>query len=84
MARSRLGGQIAQAAAFFGTIGARFALIGGLALATHKVIRATQDLEDIRALLRTNRAALDVEELRECFQLFDRESLLDDPLRQTR
>ena len=46
--------------------------------------RRTQDLEDIRALLRANRATLDMEELREYFQLFDREALLDELLREVR
>ena len=93
---SRLGKQIAEAAAALNAIGARYALIGGLALASHKVIRATQDvvqglvndprrtqdLEDIRALLRANRATLDMEELREYFRLFNREPLLDELLRE--
>jgi len=174
---SRLGKQIAEAAAALNAIGARFALIGGLALASHKVVRATQDvdllveaekageidaelerlgyrclhrsadaanygrgderidllyasrpvarrllaaavdvktalgelrvvgaegligfklqglvndprrtqdLEDIRALLRANRGTLDMGELREYFRLFDRESLLDELLREIR
>lgn len=42
--------------------------------------RRTQDLEDIRALLRAGRGALDLTELREYFRLFDRESLLDELL----
>jgi hypothetical protein len=42
---SRLGRQIEEAVAAFDRIGARFALIGGLALAPHKVIRATQDVD---------------------------------------
>jgi hypothetical protein len=42
----------------------------------------TQDLEDIRALLRANPAALDMEEVRAYFRLFDRESLLDELLRE--
>ena len=46
--------------------------------------RRTQDLEDIRALLRANRAALDMDELREYFRLFDREALLDELLLETR
>jgi hypothetical protein len=46
--------------------------------------RRTQDLEDIRALLRANRATLDMVELRGYFRLFDRESLLDDLLREIR
>ena len=176
MPLSRLGKQIAEVGAALNAIGARFALIGGLALASHNVVRATQDvdllveaekadeidaelsrigyrclhrsadaanyargdervdflyasrpiarqllaaagerktalgdlrvvsaegligfklqglvndprrtqdLEDIRALLRANRAALDMEELRGYFRLFDRESLLDELLRET-
>jgi len=175
MPQSRLGKQIAEVAAALNAIGARFALIGGLALASYKVVRATQDvdllveaenadaidaelarlgyrclhrsgdaanyargdervdflyasrpiarrllagatelktalgelrvvsaegligfklqglvndprrtqdLEDIRALLRANRAALDIEELRGYFRLFDREPLLDELLRE--
>lgn len=172
---SRLGKQIAEVIAALNGIGARFALIGGLALASHKVIRATQDidlltdvdqadeiekeltrlgyrclhrsadagnyvrgdervdllyasrpiarrlladaadrktalgelrvistegligfklqglvndprrtqdLEDIRALLRANRTALNMDEVREYFRLFDREPLFNDLLRQ--
>jgi hypothetical protein len=45
MAVSRLGRQIAEVAAALNAIGARFALIGGLALASHKVVRATQDVD---------------------------------------
>ncbi len=44
--------------------------------------RRTQDLEDIRALLRANRAALDIEEVRGYFRLFDREPLLDELIRE--
>lgn len=175
MPLSRLGKQIAQASAALDALGARFALIGGLALASHKVVRATQDvdllveaekadaidaelsklgyrcvhrsadaanyvrgderidflyasrpiarglleaseerktvlgkmrvvsaegligfklqglandprrtqdLEDIRALLRANHAALDMEEVRGYFRLFDREPMLDELLRE--
>lgn len=46
--------------------------------------RRTQDLEDIRALLRANVSALDMTELREYFRLFDRETLLDDLLGEVR
>ncbi|MBI2318274.1 MAG: hypothetical protein HYU75_15065 [Betaproteobacteria bacterium] len=46
--------------------------------------RRTQDLEDIRALLRANRGRLDMQELRGYFRLFDRETLLDELLRETR
>lgn len=42
--------------------------------------RRTQDLEDIRALLRAGHARLDIGQIREYFQLFDREPLLDDLL----
>ncbi|MET0657882.1 MAG: hypothetical protein ABW110_06965 [Steroidobacteraceae bacterium] len=42
---SRLGRQIAETAALLGRIDASFALIGGLALASHRVIRATQDVD---------------------------------------
>ena len=41
--------------------------------------RRTQDLEDIRALLRANRTGLDLMEVREYFRLFD---LLEDLLRE--
>jgi predicted nucleotidyltransferase len=44
--------------------------------------RRTQDLEDIRALIRANRPLLDQVELREYFRLFDRESLLDELLNE--
>jgi hypothetical protein len=171
---SRLGRQITEVISTLNEIGARFALIGGLALASHKVIRATQDVdllvaaenadgveqaltklgyqrlhrsadaanylrgdervdllyasrplarrllteaaesktvfgslrvvgaegligfklqgfvndprrtqdrEDIRALLRANRATLDMIDVREYFRLFDQEPLLDEILR---
>jgi hypothetical protein len=42
---SRLGRQIEEIIIVLNTIGARVALIGGLALAAHKVIRATQDID---------------------------------------
>src|SRR5204863_7771491 len=45
MPLSRLGTQIAQVAAALNAMGIRFALIGGLALASHKVVRATQDVD---------------------------------------
>lgn len=44
--------------------------------------RRTQDLEDIRALIRANHDKLDLAEVRQYFQLFDRESLLDELIRQ--
>lgn len=44
----------------------------------------TQDLEDIRRLLRANAATLDVAEMREYFRLFDREPLLDELLAEAR
>ncbi len=42
--------------------------------------RRTHDLEDIRALLRANRGQLDMLEVRSYFQLFDKETLLDELL----
>lgn len=46
--------------------------------------RRTQDLEDIRALLRANRASLDMAEVRGYFRLFDREGQLDELLDEIR
>ena len=42
--------------------------------------RRTQDLEDIRALLRTNKSSLNMDEVREYFRLFDKEALLKELL----
>lgn len=42
----------------------------------------TQDLEDIRALIRANGAALDMAQVREYFRLFEREALMDEILRE--
>ena len=42
--------------------------------------RRTQDLEDIRALVRANRASVNLDEVRNYFRLFDREDLLDELL----
>ena len=44
-AASRLGRQLEEVIASLTKVDARFALIGGLALAPHKVIRATQDID---------------------------------------
>jgi hypothetical protein len=44
--------------------------------------RRTQDLEDIRALLKANRAGLDLAEVREYFHLFNQDSLLDQLLEE--
>lgn len=44
--------------------------------------RRTQDIEDIRALLRANRTTLDLAEVREYFRVFEREPLLDELLRE--
>ena len=40
--------------------------------------RRTQDLEDIRALLKANLDTVDMKQLRGYFQLFEREALLDE------
>lgn len=59
---SRLASQIAEAVGALGGIEARFALIGGLALASHKVVRATQDVD---LLVESERAdAIDAELVR--------------------
>jgi hypothetical protein len=42
----------------------------------------TQDLEDIRQLLRMNRDTLDLDEVRSYFGLFERETQLDELLRE--
>ena len=42
---SRLGKQIAEIAAALTALDTPFALIGGLGLAAHKVVRATQDVD---------------------------------------
>lgn len=44
-ASSRLGKQLEEAITTLDSVGAKFALIGGLALAPHKVVRATQDVD---------------------------------------
>lgn len=44
--------------------------------------RRTQDREDIKALLRANRATLNFGEVKEYFRLFGKESLLDDLLKE--
>ena len=44
-AASRLGRQLEEVIASLSKVDVRFALIGGLALASHKVIRATQDID---------------------------------------
>lgn len=42
---SRLGRQIEEVVGLMDRLGARYALIGGLALAAYKVVRATQDVD---------------------------------------
>jgi hypothetical protein len=42
-----------------------------------------RDLEDIRGLLRANRATIDLARVRDYFRLFDREALLDELLTST-
>jgi hypothetical protein len=42
--------------------------------------RRTQDLEDIRALIRANRDTLNLTEVREYFMLFERAALLEEIL----
>jgi len=45
--------------------------------------RRTQDLEDIRALIKANRSTLNISEVQEYFLLFDREALLREILDAT-
>lgn len=45
--------------------------------------RRSRDLEDIRALLQANRDRLNLDELREYFRLFDKETWLDELLRES-
>jgi hypothetical protein len=45
--------------------------------------RRTQDIEDIKALIRANRDTLNLDEVREYFKLFEREALLDELLKQS-
>ncbi len=59
---SRLARQIAEASAALDSIDASFALIGGLALASHRVIRATQDVDFLVDLVKAN--AIDAEFVR--------------------
>jgi len=80
-AASRLGRQLEEVIASLSKVDARSAWIGGLALASHKVIRATQDLEDIKTLIAANRQTLKMDEVREYFRLFNREALLDEILK---
>lgn len=44
--------------------------------------RRTQDIEDIRALLKANRQSVKMEEVAEYFRLFDREQMLNELLKQ--
>lgn len=46
--------------------------------------RRVQDLEDLRALLRGNHASLNMEEVKEYFLLFDRESLFNELVAEIR
>jgi hypothetical protein len=98
-ASSRLGTQLKVIVSTLGSAGAPFALIGGLALAPHKVIRATQDIGLLmdatmadrihdalvglgyrclhRSVDAANRESLDMDEAREYFRLFGKETLLE-------
>jgi hypothetical protein len=64
---SRLGRQLQELIASLDRIGAESALIGGLAMAPHNVVRA-------------NRDTVRLGEVREYFKLFEREVLLDEIL----
>ena len=45
--------------------------------------RRSEDLADLRALLRANRERLDIADVREHFRLFERETMLDELLKET-
>jgi hypothetical protein len=81
IARRLLGDAVAQTTAFgvLRVISAE-GLIGFKLQGLVNDPRRTQDLEDIRALMRANRATLDMLEVREYFRLFGREALLDELL----
>ena len=91
---SRLGRQIAEVTAALSAIGVRHALtlhvvsaeglIGFKLQALVNDPSRVQDLADIRALLRSNRATLDMAEVRGYFQLFEREAMLDEILHELR
>jgi hypothetical protein len=68
---SRLGKQIEEGVATEGLIA--FKLQGFV-----NNPRRTQDLEDIRALIRANRDTINFTEVREYFAVFGRETLLDE------
>jgi hypothetical protein len=82
----RLLGAASERATPFGTLRVISAegLIGLKLQALVNDPRRTQDLEDIRGLLRVNRDTLDMTELREYFRLFDREQQLDSLLNELR
>jgi len=63
-ALSRLGRQVEEIVATLRSIDARFALIGGLALASHKVVRATQDVDLLVDSVDADRIARAVVDLR--------------------
>lgn len=76
-ASSRLGRQITEIVAALDRTEAPAALIGGLALASHGVVRASQDVD---ILTDAGLANVLQGELHDYFRLFDRESLLDELL----
>ncbi len=45
--------------------------------------RRSEDLADLRALLRANRERLDIADVREHFRRFERETMLDELLKET-
>jgi hypothetical protein len=70
VAISRLGRQITEVAAALERVGARYALIGGLALASYNVIRATQDVDLLTDLEKADE--IDAELLRLGYQCLHR------------
>lgn len=72
---ARLVDQFREALTAFAGAGTSPALIGGLALAAHQVIRAM--------LLRSGAGALDMDEVAGYFGLFEREALLEELITQS-
>ena len=67
---ARLVDQIKEALAAFASLRTQPAFVNNP--------KRTQDIEDIRSLLQANRGALNMDEVRRYFRLFEREALLDE------
>ena len=82
--------QIREALSMFASNDTEPALIGGLAMVAHQVIRATKDVDFLveaeaadkvhDALLKIHHTSLNMDELRDYFALFNQTTLLHDLL----